>query len=150
MSAYTQINSFPLRKEAIPALKTVHSQVLQDVAQRLDKAFTAFFRRVKSGEKPGYPRFQPIQRYHSFTYPQFGFKVEDRTVRLSKIGDVRITLHRPIEGTIKIATVIAKNGRYYLALSCEIESRDIPVNTLPPVGIDLGITLSYHVRWGIF
>jgi putative transposase len=139
LSAYTQINSFPIRKEAIPALKTVHSQVLQDVAKRLDKAFQAFFRRVKSGAKPGYPRFQPIQRYHSFTYPQTGWQVTGRTVKLSKIGDVRMKLHRAIEGTIKTATVIAKNGRYYLAFACEITTGDITVNTLPPVGIDLGI-----------
>lgn len=139
VSAYTQINSFPVRKEAIPELNTVHSQVLQDVAKRLDKAFQAFFRRVKRGEKPGYPRFQPIQRYHSFTYPQAGWKVSDRIVTLSKIGDVRIKLHRPIEGVIKTATVIVKNGRYYLAFSCEIATADVPARVLPSVGIDLGL-----------
>ena len=65
LSAYTQINSFPLRKEAIPALKTVHSQVLQDVAQRLDKAFPAFFRRVKSGEQP---RLSPVSAYSTLPF----------------------------------------------------------------------------------
>ena len=139
LSAYTQINSFPVRKEAIPELKTVHSQVLQDVAKRLDKAFQAFFRRIKAGEKPGYPRFQPIQRYHSFTYPQPGWKIGDGTATLSKIGDVRIKLHRPIEGIIKTATVIAKNERYYVAFSCELpDAMSIP-SAKPSVGIDLGI-----------
>ena len=139
LSAYTQINSFPVRKEAIPELKTVHSQVLQDVAKRLDKAFQAFFRRIKSGEKPGYPRFQPIQRYHSFIYPQAGWQVTDRTVKLSKIGVVRMKLHRPIEGKIKTATVIAKNGKYYVAFSCEIEEITPILTDKPPVGIDLGL-----------
>ncbi len=139
LSAYTQINSFPVRKEAIPELKTVHSQVLQDVAKRLDKAFQAFFQRVKSGEKPGYPRFQPVPRYHSFTYPQTGWKLSDRTVTLSKIGEVRMKRHRPIEGVIKTATVIAKNGKYYVAFSGEIAMNIIPVSVLPAVGIDLGL-----------
>ena len=139
LSAYTPQQSFAARKEAIPELKTVHSQVLQDVAKRLDKAFQAFFRRVQSGEKPGYPRFQPIPRDHSFTYPQAGWKVSDRTVTLSKIGEVQITLHRPIEGTIKTVTVIAKNGRYYLAFSCEVAMNSIPVSVRPAVGIDLGL-----------
>jgi putative transposase len=55
---------------------SVFSQVLQDVLRRLDKAFKAFFRRVKSGEKPGYPRFKGAGWYKSFTYPQAGFKIK--------------------------------------------------------------------------
>ncbi len=139
LSAYTQINSFPVRKEAIPELKTVHSQVLQDVAKRLDKAFQAFFQRVKSGEKPGYPRFQPVPRYHSFTYPQTGWKLSDRTVTLSKIGEVRMKRHRPIEGEIKTATVIAKNGKYYVAFSCDLSEQTPPATRKPSVGADLGL-----------
>ena len=50
----------------------VHSQVLQDVVLRIDRAFKAFFRRVKAGEKPGYPRFKGRNHSHSFTYPQVG------------------------------------------------------------------------------
>jgi putative transposase len=52
---------------------------------------------------------------------------------------VRIKRHRSIDGIIKTATVIAQNGRYYLAFSCEIATGDIPASALPPVGIDLGI-----------
>lgn len=113
LSYVVQANSFPARKQAIPALTSVHSQVLQNVAKRLDKAFDAFFRRVKAGEKPGYPRFKSFGRYHSFTYPQGGYTIEQGRVHLSKIGTVKIKLHRPIEGTIKTCTVVVKNGRYY-------------------------------------
>ena len=60
-------------KAAYPAYQDIYSQVLQDVLRRLDKAFAAFFRRVRNGEKPGYPRFQGEGRYDSFTYPQSGF-----------------------------------------------------------------------------
>ncbi|NOU89114.1 helix-turn-helix domain-containing protein [Paenibacillus sp. LMG 31460] len=64
-----QQNSLPERKSVIPVLKTIHSQVLQDVAKRLDKAYQAFYRRMKNGEKAGFPRFKPQSRYNSFTYP---------------------------------------------------------------------------------
>jgi putative transposase len=90
-----------LLKKEIPEFKEIHSQVLQDVAKRLDKAFQAFFRRVQHGEKPGYPRFQGKNRYDSLTYPQLGFKIEGKFLKLSKIGNVRIKLHRLIEGKIK-------------------------------------------------
>ena len=65
-------------KAAFPAYQDIHSQVLQDVLRRLDKAFAAFFRRLKNGEKPGYPRFQGQGRYDSFTYPQSGFALASR------------------------------------------------------------------------
>ena len=56
-------------------LQNVHSQVLQNVQERVDLAFQAFFRRVKAGEKPGYPRFRGYGRYDSFTFKQSGFKL---------------------------------------------------------------------------
>ena len=55
---YDQQATLPLLKAARPALAEVQSQVLQNVAVRIDLAFQAFFRRVRSGEKPGYPRFR--------------------------------------------------------------------------------------------
>src|SRR5438876_12444937 len=59
-------------KETRPSLKLVHSQVLQNVTQRVDLAFQAFFRRVKeAADDPGYPRFKGLGRYDSLTYPQY-------------------------------------------------------------------------------
>ena len=139
LSYVAQANSFPVRKAAIPALTSLHSQVLQDVAKRLDKAFQAFFRRVKHGEKPGYPRFKSFGRYHSFTYPQGGYQIYDqRLLHLSKIGDIKIKLHRPIEGTIKTCTLITKNGCYYAVFSCEVEAVSMAPSQAM-MGGDLGI-----------
>ena len=74
-------------KEQDPSLDTVHSQVLQDVMIRVDLAYKAFFRRLKSGDKPGYPRFRGKFRYDSFNYRQSGFNIHpDSTLYLSKIG----------------------------------------------------------------
>jgi putative transposase len=66
---YQQKAELPELKAEFPEYTSVHSQVLQDVLLRLDRAFQAFFRRLKNGEKPGYPRFQGRNRYTSFTYP---------------------------------------------------------------------------------
>jgi putative transposase len=63
-----QSAQLPDIKEVRPEYRDIYSQVLQDVLTRLDRAFQRFFAHVKSGEKPGYPRFQGTARYHSFTY----------------------------------------------------------------------------------
>lgn len=138
LTRYDQQNSLPERKLHVPMLKEVHSHVLQDVTARLDKAYKSFFRRVKAGDKPGFPRFKPIGRYDSITYPDSGRYLYDGKLRLSKIGDVKIKLHRQPQGKIKTCTIIAKNGRYYACLSCEVEEDHLPACD-DVVGVDLGI-----------
>lgn len=138
LTYYQQKATLPERKKYITGLKQVHSQVLQNVVERLDKSFQAFFRRVKSGEKAGFPRFKPQNRYNSFTYPQSGFAVEGRFLKLCKIGFVRIRLHRHVEGNIKTCSISLKNGRYYACLSCEVETNQLPASE-KKIGIDLGV-----------
>jgi putative transposase len=75
---YDQANQLKEIKNFDDDLKRVHSQVIQDVLKRLNRSFKNFFRRVKRREKPGYPRYKGSDRYDSFTYPQGGFKLEDR------------------------------------------------------------------------
>lgn len=75
-----------------PELKRVYSQVLQNVQVRVDlafEAFKAFFRRVKAGEGPGYPRFKGKGQYDSITYKQLGFGIKDGKLHLAKIGDIK-------------------------------------------------------------
>ncbi len=119
--------------------KAVFSQVLQDVLRRLDKSFKAFFRRVKAGEAPGYPRFKGNGWYKSFTYPQVGFKLDGSTLNLSKIGSIRIFKHREVEGKIKTCT-IKKDllGNWYATLVSEIA--DVPtVEPKSAIGVDVGL-----------
>ena len=75
LSLYDTNKLLPSWKQEHPELKGVFSQVLQDVQRRVDLAFKAFFRRVKAGEKPGYPRFRGVGWYDSFTFTQFGFEL---------------------------------------------------------------------------
>lgn len=123
-----------------PELKDVHSQVLQNVQERVDLAFKAFFRRVKAGDKPGFPRFKGYGRYDSFTFKQSGFKLSGSRLTISKIGDVKIILHRPTEGQCKTLTIQRDRlGNWYACFSCVVEPKPLPVSS-EMVGIDLGLT----------
>src|SRR5262245_61740337 len=106
---YDQQATLPAFKAARPTLANVHSQVLQNVAVRIDLAFQAFFRRVRTGEKPGYPRFRGHGRYDSITFPQVpvGCRLDagEKRLRITGVGRVKIILHRPPEGTPKTATI---------------------------------------------
>jgi putative transposase len=141
LTKYDLLMLLPAMKIDRPSLNIVHSQVLQDVVIRLDRAFEGFFRRVQAGEKPGYPRFRGIHRYDSFTFPQSGFSLQNqKTLKLSKIGDVAIKLHRPIEGEIKTCTLICDvNGNWNVSFSCEVSEKPL-LKTDSSVGIDVGIT----------
>jgi putative transposase len=127
-------------KQEKPELSQAHSQVLQNVQERVDLAYQAFFRRVKAGENPGYPRFRGYGRYSSFTFKQSGFSLQDHGLLLSKIGLIKIIQHRPMEGEIKTLTLQRDAvGNWYAHFSCEIEPKPLPP-TDKVVGIDLGLT----------
>ncbi len=142
ISYYEQKRDLPEIKAEIRAeYQQIHSQVLQNVLERLEEAFKGFFRRVKAGETPGYPRFKGRNRYHSFTDPQTGYCLtHDSRVCLSKIGRIKLKLHRPIEGKIKTCTIKYEAGQWDVIFSCEVEqSAPLPV-VQSEVGIDLAVT----------
>jgi putative transposase len=132
----------PHWKDTRPSLKNVHSQVLQNVTQRIDLAFKAFFRRVREGaEEVGFPRFKGKDRYDSITYPQYdnGVRLDGERLILSKVGAVRVVLHRPLEGTPKTVTLSrARTGKWYAAFSCEVLAASLPP-TARVVGVDVGL-----------
>ncbi len=87
-SQYDQEKHFKEWKETHPELKAVHAHLLQNVALRVNLAFTAFFRRCKNGEKPGYPRQKGFDQYDSFTFKQWGNGVcfKNGNLFVSKVG----------------------------------------------------------------
>src|SRR5882724_10187236 len=142
----------PEIKEDRPEYQEIYSQVLQDVLQRIDKAMKAFFRRVKNGEVPGYPRFKSNSRYHSFTYPQSGYEIVDVPTRkknekhtcklkLSKIGPITMVMHRPIEGSIKTCSIKRDGDHWYACFSVEYPFDPTMAfhHSTEEVGIDLGL-----------
>lgn len=123
-------------------LKEIHSQVLQQGLKDLDRAFTNFFRRVKSGEKPGYPRFKRRGIRDSFRYPQ-GVKIEENKAFLPKIGWVTFKKTREFKGQLNETTIVQEADHWYISFSCEWEKHDAPtasINEERAVGIDLGLT----------
>jgi putative transposase len=116
----------------------VYSQVLQEVLRRVDKTFRAFFSRVQHGQKAGYPRFKPASRFDSFTYPQKGFSLRGGALNLSKVGKLKIKLHRPLEGEVKTLTIKREVGRWYACFSVEREAEPLPAND-KCVGVDVGL-----------
>lgn len=127
------------RQEETVWLKGVHSQILQQSLSDLDLAYQAFFRRLKAGEKPGYPKFRCRGDGDSFRYPQ-GVKVSGDEVYLPKIGWLRFRKSREIEGVIKQTTVIREGKNWYVCFSCEIsleEQASSPIESV--IGIDVGL-----------
>jgi len=123
-------------------LSNAFSQCLQEAQQRVDLAFQSFFRRVRNGEQPGYPRFKG-DWYKSFTYKQawVGFSFTNSgQLYLSKVGNVKIKLHRPIEGKVKTLTIKRDSlGNWYACFSCEVEPEPFPPSP-KVVGVDVGLT----------
>jgi putative transposase len=111
--------------------------VLQDVLVRLDRTYQAFFRRLKNGEKAGFPRFKPSSRYHSFTYKQYGngATTDNGFLVLSKIGRVKVIWSRPLEGTPKTVTISREADGWYVSFACT----DVPAQPLPKTGNEVGI-----------
>ncbi len=129
-------------RQTFPYADQVYSQTAQSVIDQVNLAFETFFRRVKAGEKPGYPRFKGSNRFNSFLFKQFGTgaRLSGRRLRLFGVGRVRVRWHRPLEGKIKTVRIVHKAGCWYACFACEIE--DLP--PLPPtgqaIGIDVGLS----------
>ncbi|HEY8139746.1 MAG TPA: transposase, partial [Nitrososphaera sp.] len=135
---WEQQNLLPLRKQENKYYKQVHSQVLQDVLQRLDKSYQAFFRKIAR-----YPKFKRREKYNSFTYPQYGgFKFKDGKLLLSHVGSIKIRMHRISVGTLKRCTVIREIDQWFCCITTDdgIENNATGrADTNKPVGIDVGL-----------
>ncbi|MCG3041884.1 RNA-guided endonuclease InsQ/TnpB family protein [Streptomyces fenghuangensis] len=120
----------------------------QATLRRLDQAFAAFFRRVRAGQVPGYPRFKGTGHFDTVTFPRDGDgcrwnstpHAAQTRLRLQGVGHVRVHQHRPVQGRVKTVSVKREGRRWYAVLVCD----QVPAQELPPtgrsVGIDLGVT----------
>ncbi len=111
---------------------------------RVDEAFKGFFRRVKAGEHPGYPRFRSASRFDSLTWCDVsGWRLDEkaRCLYVQGVGHVKTNCHRPLRGTPKTLTV-ARRGRQ---LEATVFCSDVPADELPPTGRAIGIDLGVRV-----
>jgi len=139
ISVYQQMKKLPHFKKAFPEYRKISSQTLQDVLQRLDKAYQNFFRRVKNGsEKAGFPRFKGYNRYDSFTLKQTGWKLNGKYFIIKNIGKFKIKLSRPIEGTIKTITISRNSSnKWFVCFSCD----KVPLKPLPKTNKEIGVDM---------
>ncbi|WP_414657755.1 RNA-guided endonuclease InsQ/TnpB family protein [Deinococcus sp. VB343] len=149
VTAYDQQKELTALKAECPEYAGVYSHVLQDALDRLDKAYKGFFARVKRGDKAGFPRFKPRQRWNSFKFKEVWDKKkgqwlspgkpvdEGRRINIPKIGAVKCKFHRPLEGTPKTLQIVHDCGEWYAVYTCEVPVNPLPV-TGSAVGVDVG------------
>src|SRR5262245_46075236 len=140
ISYYDQANQLK-EIRAAGDLALANFSCCQDVLRRVDKTFNAFFDRVKNGQTPGYPRFRPVSRYDSITFPSYGDGcklLDNGKLRLQGVGAVKVKRHRPIEGEIKTVTIKREAGRWYAIFSVECEPKPLPPST-EKAGLDVGL-----------
>jgi putative transposase len=137
---YDQSHYLKPLKAANPWLKEVHAHPFQDALRRVERSFDGFFRRVRKGGKTGYPRFKGKGWYDSFTFKEWknGCGFDGKRLSLSKIGRVRVVLHRPVEGEIKTCTVKRRADGWYALFSVLVHDPK-PSEISNPVGIDVGL-----------
>lgn len=136
-----QLRMVKVEKDTSPYAADVHSHILQNVVADLDKAFQAFFRRVKEGLNPGYPRFKVSNRFAGFGFKEYGngFKIDGRRLKLSGIGRIPVRWHREVEGKVKTARIYCRAGKWFVAFSCDVEKPMPLPKTGNEIGIDLGL-----------
>ena len=130
-------------KKSLEWLREVDATALQSSLQNLDAAYQNFFRRVKSGEKPGFPRFKSKRDYRkSYKSKAVGanIKVLDGAVQLPKLGKIKCRISRKVEGRILSATVSQNpSGKYFVSLCCtDVEIEPMP-KTGAVIGVDMGL-----------
>lgn len=149
LNYFDQQNQLPAIKEVRPDLLQVQAQVLQDALRRVDRSFQAFYRRCQRGEQPGYPRFLGKGRYASFTYPGSGWGLHNDKLTLTKIGTLKLKLHREVIGKAKTCTIKREGQSWFVIFSVEYEL-DVPdQHSGPHLGIDVGLEFFLNQSDGV-
>lgn len=133
VSKYDQYNQLPLLKKQFPWFAEVYSDTIQEVLDRLDKTYQKFFR------GGGFPKFSKKGEYNSFTFKR-SFKVNKKTIKLPKIGEVKYFNSRNIIGTLKTATIIKEDNNWFICITAEYETlfEHIEIDNQNPIGCDMG------------
>ena len=133
VSKYDQYNQLPLLKKEYPWFSEVYSDTIQEVLDRLDKTYQNFFKGA------GFPKFSKKGEYNSFTFKR-SFKVNEKTIKLPKIGEVKYFNSRKIIGTPKTATIIKEDNGWFICITAEYETpfETIEIDNQNPIGCDMG------------
>ncbi|NLX10162.1 MAG: IS200/IS605 family element transposase accessory protein TnpB [Chloroflexi bacterium] len=136
-----------LRHANPETLGQLNATSVQQLLRRLDKAFRAFFSRLRAGETPGFPRFKGRDRFHSLEYRhgdgcKLRFDPRNRTLfYIQNVGEIKVKYHRPVPDEAEIRHVVIKRRahRWYVCLMLALPDPVVPLHTGPVVGIDMGL-----------
>lgn len=144
VSRFSQIRQIKDIRQLRPEFQEISQSALEDVVTRVDRAFAGFFRRVKAGQAPGYPRFKSRHRYDSLTLRTWGWKLAGagrrRRLTVQGIGTLKLYWSRDYEGTVKTVTIRRDAcGDWWVTFSCEgVPARDYGLAD-GAIGIDVGL-----------
>ncbi len=136
-----QSGSLKTTRQQNPYLGRANFSSCQRTLKRLDRAFQAFFRRVKAGETPGYPRFRGRGRFDSveFTSGDGARLTGEGKAYFQSVGAVKIKMHRPLEGAVKTITFRHQADGWFVIFVCDLAGEASAPSIAPAVGIDLGL-----------
>ncbi|MGH9939387.1 MAG: RNA-guided endonuclease InsQ/TnpB family protein, partial [Blastocatellia bacterium] len=143
ISFYEQSRQLTEARHELPEIGSVLRTIQSDALERLDFAFDAFFRRLKNGEKPGFPRFKARDRYHTFSQKfekQRACPLKGDKLTVPGVGTCRVRVSRPLEGKIKQLRITRRADGWYALLVCDIPRPGALPKTGLSVGVDVGIT----------
>jgi putative transposase len=142
-SRYDQFVELTTVRASDTVIDSVPVTVLRSALGRLDEAMKSFFRRCKSREKPGYPRFRSRHRYDSFGVGRVAIDIDGKRgeVRVPKLGPVRFKAYRPLKGAVRDVTIKRTAKGWQVAIVCDLGAApEKQAAVRNRVGIDLGLT----------
>ena len=138
-----QSAGFTKARKTNPFYANINFSSAQATMRRLDKAYKAFFRRVKAKNgKVGFPRFKGRDRFDSVEFPSYGdgIRLNGARLRVQAVREeIKVVLHREVEGTIKTVTLKREADKWYIVLSCALPDVPIIPTDRPATGIDVGL-----------
>jgi putative transposase len=157
ISLFDQQRELTQLRASCPVSVSFPAVIQRDPLRRVDRAFKAFFRRVKAGEHPGYPRFKSVHRYDSFSVEGGRFKISDGSLSIVRIGSFRTKTRCKLRGEPRELRIKRCGQKWRAQVVCEIGPAPEKVPVASAVGIDVGLsslaTLSdgteiRNPRWG--
>jgi putative transposase len=141
VSYMSQTAELTMLRATEPSWRAIPAQVLRSPLRRVHRAYQNFFRRVKSSEKPGFPRFRSRDRYDSFSIGRA--RIDGHHVHVPKLGPVRFYRYRSLKGKVLDVTIRKESaGKWFVCIACDLGAAPpkVPVRADAMVGIDMGLT----------
>lgn len=135
---FQQDKELTVLKQKLEWLQEPDKCALQNAVRNLDTAYKNFFRRIKNGEKPGFPKFKSKRDHRQSYTTNCNIKIFENAVQLPKLGRVKCRISKEVKGRILSATVSQNpSGKYFVSLCCT----DVEIEPLPKTGVVIGVDM---------